>query len=99
MGDGELDMLDGEAQDAVQPLLAITRKSHSHTDVNSAKSRRVRFCFVSSCRPVYTVFECNDRISHMFILCLAFALRQISEMKMLQWTCIICAFDVFYMLI
>lgn len=41
MGDGELEVLEGEAQDVVQPLLAITRKSRSHTDVHSAKSRRV----------------------------------------------------------
>lgn len=43
MGDGELEVLEGEAQDVVQPLLAITRKSRSHTDVHSAKSRRVRY--------------------------------------------------------
>lgn len=41
MGDGELEVLEGEAQDVVQPLLAITRKSRSHTDVHSAKSRRL----------------------------------------------------------
>lgn len=79
IGDGELDVLDGEAQDVVQPLLASTRKKfYSHTDINSAKSKRVSIFLVSSCKPVYTVFECNDRISHMYILCLAFALRQIS---------------------